>query len=156
VNFIDYINFKSRPVGPVYRVFTKLSNLIYAVITGAVDLDNVDIVTGINGDTAVAFTARLDGRLVGLEAIQRFGQNSSQSRLADAPGSAEQVGVSDTVGLDGIFQGLCDRVLTDNVIENLRTIFPRQNSISHDYLLNFSNIHSAGKNNNQYLIINMQ
>ena len=89
-----------------------------------VDLDDVDILAGIDGHAAIALAAGRRRRLVGREAVERLGEDSRHRGLADAARAGEQIRMGDPAGLDGVLERLRNRVLPDHVVEGLRTIFP--------------------------------
>ena len=71
------------------------------------------------------FTTFLEGSLErhdGFQAIECFCQDPGHGGLADAPGTRKEICVGDMGGFDGVFECLRNSILTDDVIESLRTI----------------------------------
>jgi hypothetical protein len=101
---------------------TKLPDIIDTAVAGAVNFNNVNILTDIDGYTAIASQTRLGCRAFGLQAIEGFGQNSRHGGLANAACAAKQIGMGHTVGLDGVFQCLRNGILTHDIVEGLGTI----------------------------------
>jgi len=131
VNFIDDIDFKSSPGRQINRIGNQLPHMLHLIVGGAVDFDYINILAGMNGLAAVARKARVNSRLFGFETIQRFGQNPRHGRLADAARAGKQISVGDSPRENRIFQRLRNGILTDNIIEGLRTVASCQNRICH-------------------------
>ena len=69
MHFIYYIYFVSGPGRSVYGVVAKLADVFYAAVGCAVDFDDVNVLAGVYGNTAIAFQTRLNGWLVSGKAI---------------------------------------------------------------------------------------
>jgi hypothetical protein len=123
MHFVDNIDFESRPRRVKDNVFTKLPNFINSIVGSSVNLNNIDIFAEIYLNAAFTLTARLSGWGVAGKAIERFGQNASHSRFADASGADKQIRVSDFTGFYGVFERLRNGLLPDDVIERLRPVF---------------------------------
>ena len=59
----------------------------------------------------------------GMGAVYRLGEDTGGARLADAAGSAEEVGVGQLSPEDGVLQGPGSIVLTYQGLERVRTVF---------------------------------
>jgi hypothetical protein len=125
MHFVNDVDFESRPCRPVNGVIDKVADVVYSPIRGAVNFDNVDILTKVYGEATITFAAGFSRRPVGFEAIQGFCQDSGHCGFADASRAGEKVGVCHPVGFYGIFEGLRNRLLADDVVKGLRTIFAR-------------------------------
>ena len=60
----------------------------------------------------------------GIEAVDRFGEDTGASRLADAARPAEQIGVGQLVAADRIFQRRSNMALSDDRSKGRRAVFP--------------------------------
>jgi hypothetical protein len=69
------------------------------------------------------------GRCV--DAVERLGKDPSRRRFASSARANEDVGVRESVLLDGIFQRAGDVLLTKNIVERLRPIFAGKNRVTH-------------------------
>src|SRR5207249_1190967 len=103
----------ARPAGPKLNILPDLAHLIDAAIAGAVDLQDVDVLAGRNGATAVANTAGGRGRP--LLAVQGLGEDARGAGLADAAGAGEEVSVSDAVAFESVDEGLRDGFLANEI-----------------------------------------
>ena len=56
-------------------------------------------------------------------AVEGFGEKSGHARLAGPPGAAEQVGVANPSGLDGVLERPGNVLLAHNVGERLGAVF---------------------------------
>ena len=68
-------------------------------------------------------------------AVQAFGENSREGRLARAARADEQISVGDPVLLDGVGQGLGDMFLADDIRKPLRAIFSGYDLVGHSELV---------------------
>ena len=91
VNFVDDVDLEACPCRTIDGIFAKLADVIDAGVGGTVDLDDVDIVALIDGYATVTFEAGIDGRAVGFEAVEAFGENAGHGGLADAACAAQQI-----------------------------------------------------------------
>jgi len=123
MHFVDNVDFESCPCRPVNGVIDKVTDVVYSPIRGAVNFDNVDIFAKVYGEATVALTAGFSRRSVGFEAVQGFCEDSGHRGLADASRAGKKIGVGDPVGFYGVFEGLRNRLLADDVIKGLRTVF---------------------------------
>ncbi len=95
--------------------------LIHAGIRGGVDLDHIGRASAgdfLTGDTFVARFA-----ILGILTIDRFGQQSGDTRLAGAARATEEIGMRQSPVAHGIEQRMHDPFLTDEVSEALRSPF---------------------------------
>ena len=123
VHFIDDVDLVAAAGGPIDGVVPQLSDLVHAVVAGAVDLQDVDVVPGVHGQAAFTAAAGFSrGRLTGM-AVQRLGQNAGDRGLTHAPGAGEQIGVGDSARLDSILQRMGDGILPDDIIKGLGSVF---------------------------------
>jgi hypothetical protein len=57
VYFVNNVDFESGPVGAIDGILTKLANVIDFVVGGTIDLDNVYILTLVDGCARGTFAA---------------------------------------------------------------------------------------------------
>jgi hypothetical protein len=131
IYFVDYVDLVARTGRAIGRVAAQLADIVDAGVAGRVDLDHVDILTLADRDTCVALAAGRRGRGVGVQAVERLGQNSGHACLAHAARAREQVTVMDAFGLDGVDERGGDRLLADDLLEVPAAILAGKNGVSH-------------------------
>src|SRR5690606_3036686 len=123
----------------------ELSDLVDAVVAGAVDFADVHVRA--EGDLLAggALEARLHGgarigapcRRIGVtHAVERFGEDAGARRLAYAADSGEEERVSHAPGRDGRTKRSADVILTDQVGEAHRAPFSGEDDVTHRGQLN--------------------
>ena len=103
------------------------ANRVDTGVAGRVDLEHVDVAPLRDLDARIAHAARLDGRP--FYAVQRPRQNPGRRRLAGSALACEHEGLRDAAAGDGIAQRARDRLLSDDVIEPLRTPLACENLV---------------------------
>src|SRR5262245_48199336 len=101
------------------------ANRVDPGVAGGVDLQHVDIATLCDLEAGVADAARL--RRWSLHAVQRARQNPGGRRLAGAPLPRKHERLRDATAGDRVAQRTRDRLLSDDIIEALRTPFSSEN-----------------------------
>ena len=76
-----------------------------------------------------ALVAGRRGRAFG--AVEALRDQAGDGRLADAAQTRKEIGVVQPVLRHGVLQGGHDRLLTDDLLERLRTILAGENLIAH-------------------------
>ncbi len=111
------------------RGVAQLANVIDTGVRRGVDLPHINVDP--LGDLATdrAGVVRLRRRAV--DAVQRLGQDPRRGRLPHAADAGEEVSVMDAVAFDGVVQRAHSRLLTDDIFEGLRTVFPRESLVGH-------------------------
>ena len=127
MNFVDNVNFESRPAGTDGNVLTQLANLFDAAVACPVDLQDVDIVAGANAPANLALVAWRGGGA--LQAVERFGKYTGSRCLADATRTGKQIGVSDALACDGARESLRHVLLTNQFVERLGPIAPSDHHV---------------------------
>ena len=89
VDLVDDIDFEMTFAGKVTNVVTQFSNLVDVVIARAVDLQDVQAVSGGDFLTTVTNSARSDRW--SMNAVKRFRQNASGRCLSDPSWTDEEV-----------------------------------------------------------------
>ena len=118
VDFIDDENLVTIPGRRIPCVLTQLADIVDAGIGGGVDLEHIHALARGDLKTGRALITRCYSR--SLKAIQTFGKDSGGGCLANSTRSRKQIGMPDAVHLDGILEGLNDRLLTNDILEYLR------------------------------------
>ncbi len=134
VHFIDHVDLEARIRRCIDRLFQQLRHFVDAAVRRRIHLDIVDETSGIDRHARLADTARRCGDAavaVGPDAIQRFRQDPRQSSLANTAGTGEQIGVVQTLLLQGVRQGPNDVFLADQRIETSGAIFTGENLVGH-------------------------
>ena len=115
----------------VARALDQLANVVDAGVGGGVHLDDVGMpalhdLGAVPAEHGHVEGRRLDG--VGL-VVERAGDDARRRRLADAAHAGEHVGLRDAPRRERVAQRLDHRLLADEVVERLRTVFARQHDI---------------------------
>ena len=127
VDFVNDVDLVPCSTGTHVGVGTQLANLVDAAIAGPVDLQHVDVFSGIDRPADVAVVVRVRRRAVG--GIQRLGENPRRRSLADAASTGEQIGVADAIGVDRVDQRLGHLLLADQVAKRLGAITARHDHV---------------------------
>jgi len=123
MDFVYDIDFEPCPCRSVNCVLSQFANLVDAVVCSTINLDDIDIFAEIDCDTTFTLAARVSGGGIDGESVKSFSEDAGHSCFTDTSGTSKQVGVGDPVGFDGVFEGLCDWVLSDDLIECLGPVF---------------------------------
>ena len=134
MDFVDDINFVARLRRRVAHVFAQLAHLFDAVVTRAVDFENVERIAGRNFLTVVASPVRSDCRP--FLAIERLRQNAGGRSFPNPAGTDEKVSMREAILGDRILERARDVRLADQIVERLRTIFAGENFVTHKISLN--------------------
>jgi hypothetical protein len=113
--------------------FLELAHLVDAGMGRRVYLDHVDARALRHLATGIALATRLGGRALG--AVDRLGQQAGGRRLANAPKSREEIGLTEGFGGQCVAQGLDDSILPEELGESLRSPGARENLIGHPGIL---------------------
>ena len=97
-----------------------LANVLHAGAARGVQLVHIGVLAGGDHLAIVAGAVGLGRRA--LLAQKRLGQKARRGGLAGAARAREQVGVAHLVLGDGVFDGALDVLLTDHVLEDLRSV----------------------------------
>jgi hypothetical protein len=104
-----------------------LADLIDPAIAGPVDLDDVHVVTGINGQCDLGTGIEVPGSIIG--GIQGLGENASGARFAHPSSASEEISMPYAVGFDRPQEGVSYGVLTDQLTKRLGTVTARDNGV---------------------------
>ena len=119
MHFVDDIDLEASLAGGETNLIAQVANIFHAGVGSSIDLNQVHEATIIDSDAIHAFVARAVGQ-VRIEAVDRFGQKARAGGFAGATRPRKEVGVPDALLGDGIFQGLNDVVLTNNLFPETR------------------------------------
>ena len=117
VHFVDVVDLEPGPARPQAGVLPELADRLDAVVAGAVDLDDVDVLP--DGDR-LADVANVAGLSVGpCTQFRHLAKIRAIDVLPTPRVPLEQVSVRDAVHPDRVAERLDDVVLTDDVLEPL-------------------------------------
>ena len=128
VDFVDDVDLEARSRGAIGDGLAEFADVLDAVVGGAVDFENVDVLAGGDRLARVANAARSSRRA--FLAVERLGEHPRHRRLADAAGAGEEIGMSDAAGDDRLLQRFDDDVLTDEIFEPLRPITASEDGVA--------------------------
>ena len=129
VRFVEDDDFVACSSGGIANHLAEFADLIDAAVGGGVDLDDVERSAGSNFLAGVADAAGFGCRAV--NAIEGFGEDAGGGGFADTARAGKDVGVSDTIILDGVLERFCDVSLSDEVRESLRTPLAGDDLVCH-------------------------
>jgi len=117
VHFVNDVDFVAAFTGPEAHLLAQLADVVYAVVAGRVDLDQVEHAPFVDGDAGGALVA--GALLFGGGAVEGLGQDAGGAGLACATRSGEEIRMRDAVLTQGVAQGLHDMLLPDHLVEGL-------------------------------------
>ena len=138
MHFVDHVDLEAPEHRLVDRLVEQLRDLVDTAVGRRVELDIVDEASGIDVAAGRAHAARMRGDValpVRAGAVERFGQNARDRRLADAARSGEQVGVVQALVRERIDQRLHDVLLPDERLEIGRPVPAGEHDIGHGFIL---------------------
>src|SRR5690606_7357360 len=91
VDFVDQVDLVAAARGHVLRVVDQVADVVDAGIGGRVDLQQVDVASGVDRQAGLALPAGIGARA--LLAVQALGEDPRDRGLAHAAGTGEQVGM---------------------------------------------------------------
>ena len=97
-------------------------DIFHTVVRGRIQLVDAVGPTLLEGDARFARAAGLH-LLVGMRAVDGFGENAGRGGLSHAARAAEQIGVRQFAPQDGILEGFGDGILADQFFERVRPVF---------------------------------
>ena len=130
MNLIDHEDLEAPDDWLVHRLLQQQQHIINTAVGGSVQLGVVHEAAAVDVGTSLANTTRR-GRDAALavwpDTVQRFGQNTRNRGLANAPRAGEQVGMVQTLRCQRIAQRLHHMRLADHFREIFGTVFARKN-----------------------------
>ena len=129
VDLIDEINAEFASGGQKTDILSQLADLLHPVVAGAVNLQNIEIIARSNFSARIASATGCLGRTI--DTIEGFGKNTSRRCLSYPTGTDKEVGVGQTFIFDGVAQRPDDRILAEDLLEQLRTVFAGKDLITH-------------------------
>ena len=129
VHFIDDVHLEARAHRVVGDLVTQLAHVLDARVRRGVDLDHVDVRTGVDVLAVHTLAARV-GSGAAL-ADQRLREDARGRRLARPARPAEEVSVADAFALDRAAQGAGQDILTGDLLEGARPILASQDEVRH-------------------------
>ena len=129
VHFVDEVDLVAASRGSVLDVVEQLAGVVDLGVRRRIDFDEVNEPSGINFAASAANAAgcRRDAGF----AIEAFGEDPRDGRLADTTGTCEQKRVMDAPGLERVRQRPAHVLLPDELCKFFGAPCPRQSGISH-------------------------
>src|SRR5690606_8359079 len=123
VRLVDDVELVPQLRRRVLDPLAEIANIFDAAVGGGVDLDDVGRAPLVDRDAGLADVAGTLRR-VGIEAVDRLGQQPGGRRLAGAAWPAEEVSVRDATSRDRVAERVTNVVLPDQLaaLERLRAI----------------------------------
>ena len=125
VDFVDDIDLVPGHRRGVADLLAKVPDIVDAAVAGRVDLYQVHRAALVDRQTYFAGVVGL--AVLWRKAVQCLCKNTRGAGFAGAPGTAEQVSVSDTILNDRIANRTSDRLLAHELSKCTRTPFPVEN-----------------------------
>jgi len=139
VDLVHDVDLVAIAGGAEGQALLQLPHLVDAVVAGAVDLLDVEVVALGNFCARRAHLAGRGGRARGLavcaEAVEALGQQAGAGGLADPADAGEQEGMGHAVLGDGTGEGTGNVLLPREVLEGLRTVLSGQDDVTHAHSL---------------------
>ncbi len=129
VHFVDQVDLELSARGHVLGVLDHLAHVVHAGVGRGVDLQQVDVATGIDVQAGRARPARI-GTGAGL-AIERFGENARDGGLAHATGAGEQERVMHAPTVERVTERADHVFLAYEFGKTLRAPLAGENKIRH-------------------------
>ena len=132
---VDFVNDIDPIVAAERRklhVLTDFPHVVHTGVGSAVNLDHIDRCALSDLQAAGAdVTGGRDGTTL---AIERLGEDARHRGLADSARSRKQEGVRDSIGCNGVDQGLNHVRLADEILKGARPILSRRDLVVHSSL----------------------
>ena len=128
VNFVNDVNLVTSTTGADAHVRSQGTDFVNPAIAGPVDLDHVNVFTGINRLSDVIFVIKFSTRTA--RVIQRLGKDPRRAGLAHSSGTGKQVSMPDAPGFDRVGQRLTDVLLAHQLREIFWPITPCDHHIA--------------------------
>jgi len=119
VDFVNDIDFVAPLVRREVDLVAQLADVLDAVVGRAVNFNQVEEAALVEGDAVRAGVVGALGR-VGMQAVERLGDEARGGRLAAPARPREQIGVRDAVAAQRVAQRLDDVLLSDDFFPELR------------------------------------
>src|SRR4029077_6669792 len=129
VHFVDHVHLEAPCRRRVDRALEELRHLVDAAVGRRVELHVIRKAAGIDLRARTAFVAwlRRDASL----AVEAFGENPRQRRLADAARAGEEIGVVQPLLLESVTKRTDHMFLADQAAEVSRSPLARKYLIAH-------------------------
>ena len=126
VDLVDDIDLPPSCTGRIIDTLPQLPDVLHTVVGCRIDLDHIDEIP--LRDRAATGTLPT-GALTFSSAVHRLGQDPGRGGLASAPGSTEQIGMAHRVRGDLVPQNPNDLLLSQDLVEHLRSVLPVQSPV---------------------------
>ena len=132
MDFVDNIDLVARFGGGIAHAVEQFTHVVDPGAAGGVQFQHVQVAALDDGPAVTAFNLKVaDARFVdGLGfVVQRTREEPSRGGFAHAAHAGQHKSVGDSASGEGVGQGPDHGLLTHQVLETLRPIFPRQDRI---------------------------
>jgi len=129
VDLVDVVDFEFSLGWGVAGGFLEFADVIDAGVGGAVHFDDVD--GAAFGDFAADGVVRVEADTGTVWAVESFGEDAGGGGFSGAAWPDEEVGVSEAVLMDGVFEGLDNGILSEDVIEGFGAVFSGEDLVAH-------------------------
>ena len=120
MDFVDDVDLVAGHDRLIGDVVDKLPHGIHRGIGGGVDFDDVRVLPFCDCPAGFTFQALMPEPFLAIECLA---EKSRHCRLSRASGTAEKIGVGDLVFADSVLERRYDALLSENLVERLRTVF---------------------------------
>ena len=131
VHFVDDVNLVFACGGRVLGVFQHFTDVVYACVAGGINFQQIHKSSRINGLASGALPAGF--AVLGVFAVQAFGENAGDGGFAYAARACEQIGVVQTSVGKGVLQGFDNVLLPHEVGEGFGSPFAGENLVGHGW-----------------------
>ena len=138
MHLVDDVNLVFPLCRTVGYLLADLTDIVNTIVGCGINLDHIHSGSCLDGLAHVTFIAGT--AIYRMFAVYCLRQDLRNRSLTGTSGSAEQICVSDTVGLDLVGQCCHDMILAFYVVEIIRTKFTVKSSITHKTLLLFATV----------------
>jgi len=131
VDFVEDVDLPARAgTEPERRALDDVADVVDAAVRRRVELEQIEEPSRGDGDTVLAFTARL-AVVAEVQTVQRLGEDPRRRRLPGAARPRQEVGVTDAAVAYGIAHRPRDVLLTDELGKALRPVLAVQGLVRH-------------------------
>jgi hypothetical protein len=124
MNLVDDVNTLFQHGRGIYHLVPQVSDIVYAVVAGSIDLQNVGSVSAVNGGAGI--TAITGISVDGIFTVDGLRQDLCRGGLTGASGSAEQICVGNAVLSALQTEDLGDMLLSRDLVKGTGSPFSVQ------------------------------
>jgi len=129
MDLVDNVDSSAAVSGQVADVLTEGADIVDPGVGGSVDFEHIEGVAA--GDLHAGRARAAGGGRGALGAVDRASENPGGTRFTGTPRSTKQVAGANPVIGNGVDEGPGHMLLSDNVLELLRTVFAGEYQVTH-------------------------